>query len=209
MNRDAQQAAARAGFDLDEVREMRARGQLLQQSIDRDARYEGTDSGNFIAVEVDARGVVHSVVIDPAWVQGLGPSELGPALIEAFQAANVNAIAASLERFRNAADAGAVERQVAGVAEQEAAPQVEENRDELLARLEEAYLRLERTQSRVDEFLRLKSVSSTSGLLRLDLDEGTMTGVTVTDRRRATQVSTTQLGAEALSMFQAAAPPAV
>jgi hypothetical protein len=209
LTSDAERAAARAGFDVGEVQEMRAVGRLLQQSVDHDALYEGTDSRDFIAIEVDARGVVRNVVIDPAWVHGLGPSELGTALIEAFQAANVTAVAASLERFRNAADAGAVERGVAQVAEEEAGPTVEENRDELLARLEESYVRLERTRARVDQFLRLKSVSSSSGLLRLDLDEGTMVGVTVTDRRRATQISTTQLGAEALSMFQAAAPPAV
>lgn len=207
MSNDAELAAARAGIDLGEVREMRAVSRLMQQSVEADATFDGTDSSGLITVQVNGRGVVQDVFIESGWVQAIGPSELGSALMEAFQVANIAAANASLEAFTIAVDSGGVEEQVAEVADDEAVPYLNDTYEELLARVEELTRKIERTEARVAEFQRLTSVPSRSGLLRLDLDQGTMTGVTVTDRRRATELSAEQVADEALSMFQAASPP--
>jgi DNA-binding protein YbaB len=204
---DAHRWTPQSGDEVDELREMRALGQLLQRSVEVDAIYEGSDSSGFVTVLVNGRGAVQDVVIDSGWVNGLGPTALGPALLQAFQAANIAALSASLENFRSAVDSGGVAKRTAEVAEEEATPWREKSYEELVERVERANRSLERTVARVAEFQRLTSVSGTARLLRISLDHGSITGVSVTDPRRATQMPPSLLADEALSMFQAAAPP--
>ena len=200
---------SRPESDLGEFREMRAYGRLLQRSVEPSTVYEGGDSTGFVTVLVNGRGRVHDVVIGDGWVRAVGPSALGQALMEAFQAANIAAVAASLENLRNMVDSGDLTREVAEVAEEESRSEPEKTYEEIVQRLEDANRRLDRITEQVEAFQRLTSVSGRSKLLRADLDHGAMTAIVVTAPRRATEMSPFQLAAEAVSLFHAAAPPSV
>lgn len=200
---------ASGGSGTGQLREMRALGRLMQRSVETSTVYDGTDGTGLVTVLVNGRGVVQDVAIDPAWVNTIGPSGLGAALLQAFQAANITALSASLQNLRTAVDRDEVAAGVAELTTEESASRPEKTYEELVAELEEANRELERTLARVAEFERLTGVSGRANLLRMDLDRGRMTGITVVDPRRATQVSSYQLATEAVSMFQAAAPPSV
>jgi DNA-binding protein YbaB len=204
---DPSGSAPRSSFDIEGNRELRAVSRLMQRSVEADTVFEGRDSSGLITVLVNGRGLVQDVTVDGGWVNAVGPSALGDALLQAFQAANIEALAASLQNFRAAVDSGGVAEQVVEVAEEEAAPEGRKSYEDLVRELEEANASLDRTVAKVEEYNRRTGVSGKANLLRLNLDQGSMTSITVTDPRRATQMSAFQLATEALSMFQAAAPP--
>ncbi|GAB2940567.1 hypothetical protein GCM10027280_31340 [Micromonospora polyrhachis] len=69
-------------------------------------RYRGRDATRLVSVAAGGNGRVEAVDIDEGWFHGRGASGLGPALLEAYQAAMAEVLRGAVERIEEAGEEG-------------------------------------------------------------------------------------------------------
>ncbi|MEO3745259.1 YbaB/EbfC family nucleoid-associated protein [Plantactinospora sp. B5E13] len=82
--------------------ELRAFRRTLASATRTDTRHQGRDGTGLVTLVANGAGQVRSVEINPDWFAGRGTVDLGPALLEAYQAAMTEAMTASVERIDRA-----------------------------------------------------------------------------------------------------------
>jgi len=178
-------------------------GRLLQDAVKPHARFLGTDPTGTITVTVDGRGMVQDVAIDAGWLRSVGPSALGDALMQAYNAGNGEAALAAIRNVNEALEQGALRARVQEPAPVEQIPAEEPSIEERLARVDQQFKELDELKAQLAELERRTAVSGPAGVVRIELNGGQIVGITV-DRRPAAQMQPASLAAEAMSAFRAA-----
>lgn len=95
-----------SGSQLDRLIQLRDRTLALRRVIGAatgsTACHRGRDATRLVSLTARGSGRVESVDIDESWFNGRGASGLGPALLEAYQAAMAEVLSGAVERIEEA-----------------------------------------------------------------------------------------------------------